>query len=102
MLRRPPRSTLFPYTTLFRSIEPGQVVHLRDPAAAVGRAVGARYDARVTRCGRRVQTRVAAAGRREIAERAADLAPIVIGGPQARGGQTIGRVGRSPRREARI
>src|SRR3712207_8454312 len=30
MLRRPPRSTLFPYTTLFRS-------ELRDAAAAVGR-----------------------------------------------------------------
>src|SRR3712207_7600087 len=24
MIRRPPRSTLFPYTTLFRSIEPGK------------------------------------------------------------------------------
>src|SRR3712207_8203752 len=24
MIRRPPRSTLFPYTTLFRSIEPDQ------------------------------------------------------------------------------
>src|SRR2546426_3819705 len=24
MIRRPPRSTLFPYTTLFRSREPGQ------------------------------------------------------------------------------
>src|SRR5436189_4042699 len=24
MLRRPPRSTLFPYTTLFRSVIPGQ------------------------------------------------------------------------------
>src|SRR2546430_8617761 len=23
MIRRPPRSTLFPYTTLFRSVEPG-------------------------------------------------------------------------------
>src|SRR5688572_31784090 len=23
MIRRPPRSTLFPYTTLFRSLEPG-------------------------------------------------------------------------------
>src|SRR5213080_2768405 len=32
-------------------IEPGQVVHLRDPAAGVGRAVGARYGPRVTRCG---------------------------------------------------
>src|SRR2546422_5742296 len=26
MIRRPPRSTLFPYTTLFRSREPGNVV----------------------------------------------------------------------------
>src|SRR3712207_7464505 len=25
MIRRPPRSTLFPYTTLFRSVEPGTV-----------------------------------------------------------------------------
>src|SRR2546429_1255922 len=25
MIRRPPRSTLFPYTTLFRSVEPDQV-----------------------------------------------------------------------------
>src|SRR5260370_5568724 len=25
MIRRPPRSTLFPYTTLFRSIDPGHV-----------------------------------------------------------------------------
>src|SRR5216684_6307238 len=34
MIRRPPRSTLFPYTTLFRS--PGLVDHRRlsDPAAA--------------------------------------------------------------------
>src|SRR5437016_11936765 len=32
MIRRPPRSTLFPYTTLFRSLErqaPGQAVALR-------------------------------------------------------------------------
>src|SRR3712207_8812345 len=26
MIRRPPRSTLFPYTTLFRSIEQGEIV----------------------------------------------------------------------------
>src|SRR5216684_8194967 len=25
MIRRPPRSTLFPYTTLFRSVDPGAV-----------------------------------------------------------------------------
>src|SRR2546428_1000941 len=27
MIRRPPRSTLFPYTTLFRSYDPKQVEH---------------------------------------------------------------------------
>src|SRR2546430_10494915 len=38
MIRRPPRSTLFPYTTLFRSraLEEAQVVGVIDDAAAVG------------------------------------------------------------------
>src|SRR5258708_38807685 len=27
MIRRPPRSTLFPYTTLFRSVEVGEILH---------------------------------------------------------------------------
>src|SRR2546426_8125164 len=27
MIRRPPRSTLFPYTTLFRSFRPNRVAH---------------------------------------------------------------------------
>src|SRR2546428_7531621 len=35
MIRRPPRSTLFPYTTLFRSLD-------RDPAS--GRLIGRRED----------------------------------------------------------
>src|SRR2546430_13175210 len=34
MIRRPPRSTLFPYTTLFRSVGPG-AQHLRELLAAV-------------------------------------------------------------------
>src|SRR3712207_7597466 len=39
MIRRPPRSTLFPYTTLFRSV--GEVVHLGDQAdGEVGGAGG--------------------------------------------------------------
>src|SRR2546426_12710866 len=29
MIRRPPRSTLFPYTTLFRSTNPSPVLHTR-------------------------------------------------------------------------
>src|SRR3712207_7341220 len=34
MIRRPPRSTLFPYTTLFRSIHQ---VRAKSPASAAGR-----------------------------------------------------------------
>src|SRR2546427_9477587 len=58
MIRRPPRSTLFPYTTLFRSVAPGQtdqrfrgdtvemwVISVREargvPDAAQGSAVAA-------------------------------------------------------------
>src|SRR3712207_7540996 len=36
MIRRPPRSTLFPYTTLFRSTEVGKDIQ----AATAGRDVG--------------------------------------------------------------
>src|SRR3989338_2667048 len=48
MIRRPPRSTLFPYTTLFRSCTQvaGLLVYLRDFGASHGmRAVGARFEA---------------------------------------------------------
>src|SRR2546427_7897569 len=31
MIRRPPRSTLFPYTTLFRSAAAAQAPHRKDP-----------------------------------------------------------------------
>src|SRR5688572_32754955 len=41
MIRRPPRSTLFPYTTLFRSR--GYPVR-REPGAAVVRIVGTHFD----------------------------------------------------------
>src|SRR2546422_2973829 len=36
MIRRPPRSTLFPYTTLFRSKEPANFKVLEELAAAFG------------------------------------------------------------------
>src|SRR3712207_8685802 len=62
MIRRPPRSTLFPYTTLFRSLEPHPVDPLRhqnararQPCDDVGHvdervtAVGARERALVLR-----------------------------------------------------
>src|SRR3712207_9470379 len=37
MIRRPPRSTLFPYTTLFRSLGHGAAEDDRDPVLAVAR-----------------------------------------------------------------
>src|SRR6266508_6229403 len=33
MIRRPPRSTLFPYTTLFRALDVGEDVRLLDTSA---------------------------------------------------------------------
>src|SRR3712207_7719568 len=35
MIRRPPRSTLFPYTTLFRSLDRGRVVACDTPRALI-------------------------------------------------------------------
>src|SRR6266566_8001844 len=40
MIRRPPRSTLFPYTTLFRSVAMHRDQHRRAAALSVGRAHG--------------------------------------------------------------
>src|SRR3712207_7405347 len=40
MIRRPPRSTLFPYTTLFRSVELGEEHPLVRRVDAVGRQPG--------------------------------------------------------------
>src|SRR5260370_29456221 len=49
MIRRPPRSTLFPYTTLFRSLDlrrdgPAAAIRLRSKANAAARSVLARHD----------------------------------------------------------
>src|SRR2546421_3366954 len=48
MIRRPPRSTLFPYTTLFRSHSP-QEVPLRHDADHEGRDGGRHRDRKSTR-----------------------------------------------------
>src|SRR5258707_11825629 len=48
MIRRPPRSTLFPYTTLFRSGEP-PAGHDADPRVRVREARLARSDEHVAR-----------------------------------------------------
>src|SRR3989449_5952322 len=42
MIRRPPRSTLFPYTTLFRSVLPAQ--NLRHPARQPAERLAGRID----------------------------------------------------------
>src|SRR5689334_24105277 len=61
MIRRPPRSTLFPYTTLFRSLRgAGSVPRARGipkPPPARG-APGARLDRRGRRCRDRKSTRL--------------------------------------------
>src|SRR2546430_10124370 len=50
MIRRPPRSTLFPYTTLFRSIDrPGITVRQRDLPAQRHEFVQGRADRKSTR-----------------------------------------------------
>src|SRR5256885_13304387 len=44
MIRRPPRSTLFPYTTLFRSIEQGPVLENHERViGVVSAALGQRW-----------------------------------------------------------
>src|SRR5256885_10283277 len=55
MKRRPPRSTLFPYTTLFRSRNPTAYALYREAAAAF--AAPAREKAPPARKGRRAETR---------------------------------------------
>src|SRR3712207_7182829 len=44
MIRRPPRSTLFPYTTLFRSLVAGRPRNLPGPGRALRVLVGRRSD----------------------------------------------------------
>src|SRR2546426_7971092 len=43
MIRRPPRSTLFPYTTLFRSRKKGHIINVASIAGKVGSANRAVY-----------------------------------------------------------
>src|SRR5437016_9378706 len=60
MVRRPPRSTLFPYTTLFRSFQRRGAVQ-RDAASHVSEAVGTAHD--VDTAVHRLEARVLVAGR---------------------------------------
>src|SRR2546427_4268070 len=49
MIRRPPRSTLFPYTTLFRSVDRADASDGREAVQRQGRRVPARIRGRVMR-----------------------------------------------------
>src|SRR5256885_6742414 len=49
MIRRPPRSTLFPYTTLFRSVADGVHEHFAPDAIASGELHGQTGDRKSTR-----------------------------------------------------
>src|SRR5260370_4618035 len=51
MIRRPPRSTLFPYTTLFRSVALGALDGAADAAAALVKLVAGRLADRPSRRG---------------------------------------------------
>src|SRR3712207_9237716 len=84
MIRRPPRSTLFPYTTLFRS---GQVAAVSGAGSGIGRAIALRLAAEgadVVLAGRsagpmeQVAEQIRTAGRRRlgVAEELRGTAPI--------------------------
>src|SRR3712207_6853088 len=76
MIRRPPRSTLFPYTTLFRSLGAGRL-RQRPGTEAARRAV---------RLGRTVRARlpVAESGGEQAADRQAGPRPRAAGDQQGR------------------
>src|SRR3712207_7066493 len=69
MIRRPPRSTLFPYTTLFRSGAAGKRAHHREVAALLRGVSQARVQER--------QLRAAAARLRDGARAGHQREPLV-------------------------
>src|SRR5258707_12813131 len=90
MIRRPPRSTLFPYTTLFRSDRHADACLAREPQAAAclyGHAVALGLEARAhpTRAGAILSTMLDTLGRPQAAApnydeaRPARLRALVLG-----------------------
>src|SRR5437899_8734839 len=64
MLRRPPRSTLFPYTTLFRSAAEDRAVEVRGLEHPQSGEAGVRHHPQRLGAGERVGEADAASGRR--------------------------------------
>src|SRR5690349_22909479 len=58
MIRRPPRSTLFPYTTLFRSSSRAGRILRTASASATSRRIAAAATSSSTSCGDRKSTRL--------------------------------------------
>src|SRR2546428_9353193 len=50
MIRRPPRSTLFPYTTLFRSWDPGRAGRPMEPVTAADNSAAIQTIEKRLRC----------------------------------------------------
>src|SRR3712207_7708703 len=68
MIRRPPRSTLFPYTTLFRSREAQGVADPRDDVLALGVGQVVAVVARLAGRGVTGEAHAGARGRPQVAE----------------------------------
>src|SRR2546422_2655796 len=75
MIRRPPRSTLFPYTTLFRSLQPGELQARSHPVPDAQGGVLAD----VAQLGRRLA--------RDVARRTSNRAEVVVGDPDVARGE---------------
>src|SRR2546422_597607 len=90
MIRRPPRSTLFPYTTLFRSRR-GDAVRRADLDPLAARAHADRQE------GRRLRHRPAPGGRQDLRDPRRELSPLsggfAAGRPVAYARRSAGPIG---------
>src|SRR3712207_7385708 len=98
MIRRPPRSTLFPYTTLFRSVSYGLTFRAEAPTFAATVPVGYAEGYRRALSGR---AEALIRGRRRPLLGRVPVGPRVFGGGGAVGGGGEGGVPRGPGRKGR-
>src|SRR6266511_6428163 len=98
MIRRPPRSTLFPYTTLFRSITPGSSQPCLPSELSHGlkeaRMVGSNAGASLRRARSRTTLVALAAAGAVIALLAAGCSASRSNGGSSSGGPALGKPGR--------
>src|SRR2546428_9337428 len=96
MIRRPPRSTLFPYTTLFRSLSRAAVLADREDGRAPGTHGGGRGDRQDGRRARPVSDVLGPRGVARVAARRPRAVPHVPprGDPPRRAGAGPARANR--------